>query len=137
MLSHFLSTNTVDFDIRGSYHTSMDLDSIISNFKSKSNYLTLQQGESFTGEYIKVEPYKDARYGDRLAFSFNIDGVEKILSRPHSGSSIAIVYQLKEINAQAGDTLKVTRLPNQGKAYSFKVEKVTHVDTAVENIFNP
>ena len=123
----------------------MDLKSFVEKDKKerqgKSKFITLNEGESFTGEFLGLENFKSPAFGDQISFKFKVGGEEKTWNRGVTGVTRRLCHHLVEAGVGEGDTVKINRLPNEGKASVFTVEKINGKNEEVtsgdelENVF--
>ena len=108
----------------------MDLKSFVEKDKrerqAKSKFIILNEDESFTGEFLGIENYKSPSFGDQISFKFKVNGEEKSWNRGVTGVTRRLCYQMDELGIKEGDTVKINRLKNDGKASVFTVEKVNN-----------
>lgn len=87
--------------------------------KVKSMYISLADGESFTGKFIGVEE-KDGNFGPTRYYTFELeDGVQKVFNKK-SDKFLDSMFREK---VAEGDTIKVT-CKGEGFKRVFTVEKI-------------
>ena len=85
-----------------------------------SDFVSLKDGESFTGTFVKAQKVQsrfDAE-GETIELTFNINGKDK------TASGVRLARALKDSGATEGSSVKVSRLSTKGTKVEWKVEKV-------------
>lgn len=88
-----------------------------------SDFLSLKDGESFEGKFIKAEKVPSGFNPEDLTvqLTFEIDGQEKKIT----GARLA--KELLKIGVKEGESAKVTRVSTKGTKVEWKVEKIGEV----------
>lgn len=98
-------------------------DSIKETKREGSKFLTLEDGESFTAEFVDAKEQEDSKYGAQISFRFKQDGIEKQFNRSKkSKPTTAILDRMLELDIKPGDMVKVTR-DGVATETKFKVDK--------------
>ncbi len=86
--------------------------------KGKSNFISLDSGESFVGEFVAVKK-TTGQFGEVNSFLFIVDGVEKTLN----SKSFKLLKVMMEAKIKEGDNAKITK-EGQGFKTTYKAEKL-------------
>lgn len=84
----------------------------------KSNFISLDDGESFEGEFVGVEE-TTGQFGETNQFTFIVNGEQKILNSKSFGLLKGMAKTAKE-----GDKVKITKT-GAGFKTKFQVEKLS------------
>lgn len=92
--------------------------------KANSKFVSINPGESFTGEFLGIENFESSQFGKQIAFKFKIDGETKQWNRGDTGVTGKLINQMVELGVVEGKKVKISRLANEGKASVLTVELV-------------
>ena len=94
-----------------------NLENLYQEGKKNSPYLTLSDGESFTGQFVGVEKGMSS-FGETNYYTFLVDGIEKSFNN----KSFGFLSGMMKAGIKEGDTVKITR-KGSDKATKYKIEK--------------
>ena len=100
--------------------------------KTASKFISLGDGQSFTGRYVDVKEVEDSKFGTQISFSFVVSGEAKTFNRSRmSRPTMKLLDDMLALGITAGDTVKITRT-GLAKETSFKVKKINATNETIE-----
>ena len=96
--------------------------------KANSKFISINPGESFTGEFLSIDNFDSSQFGKQVAFKFKIGDEEKQWNRGDTGVTSKLINEMVELGVVKGTKIKISRQPNNGKAAVLTVELVNGKD---------
>ena len=96
-----------------------NLNELYEEGKKNSLYLSLADGETFTGQYISVEKGV-GQFGETKYYTFIVDGIEKKFNNKGFG----FLQSMIKAGVEENDMVTITR-HGEGRETRYSVQKIT------------